>query len=102
MVVHAVFCAIRDDVPEAEIARVFAGLEALVGVVEGLTSYEGGPNIDLEKKSQRFTHGFVMRFESREAVAAYATHPAHVAAGGALKAICEGGADGIMVFDLDT
>ncbi|MEJ2002660.1 MAG: Dabb family protein [Maritimibacter sp.] len=101
MILHAVYCAIRPEVSQAGIAVVFSKLEALVDQCEGLHSFEAGPNIDLEKKSQGFTHGFVMRFSSRAALEAYATHPAHLLAAGALVDICAGGAEGIMVFDLD-
>ena len=41
------------------------------------------------------------RHISRAALEAYATHPAHVAAGRDLVAICAGGAGGIIVFDLE-
>ena len=82
--------------------RVFAALGALRGRVPGLVSFEAGPNLDLEKKSQGFSHGFVMRFESRAALEAYATHPAHLAASRELLAICDGGAAGVMVYDLQT
>ncbi len=101
MILHAAYCAIRPEVSRAGIAAVFAELEALVGQCEGLQSFEAGPNIDLEQKSQGFTHGFVMRFSSRAALEAYANHPAHLLAAGALVDICAGGAEGIMVFDLD-
>ena len=100
MILHAVFCAIRPEVGPAEIAGVFDALVALKDQCAGLLSVDAGANIDLERKSQGYSHGFVMRFESRAALEAYAAHPAHVAAGAALVALCAGGAEGIMVFDL--
>jgi len=100
MIIHSVYCAIRAGTSDREFDAVFAQLSALVPVCDGLLSFQAGPNIDLEQKSQKFTHGFVMTFESQAALEAYAVHPAHKAAGGALVAICDGGGDGIMVFDL--
>ncbi|MBU2934984.1 MULTISPECIES: Dabb family protein [Pacificibacter] len=100
MIIHSVYCAIRAGTSAGEIDAVFAQLSALVPVCNGLLSFQAGPNIDLEQKSQKFTHGFVMTFESQAALEAYTVHPAHKAAGGALVAICDGGGDGIMVFDL--
>jgi len=100
MIIHSVYCAIQSKTSEEERGAVFAQLSALVPVCDGLLSFQAGPNIDLEQKSQKFTHGFVMTFESQAALEAYAVHPAHKAAGGALVAICDGGGDGIMVFDL--
>ena len=38
----------------------------------------------------------------REAHLAYHRHPDHEAAGARLVQLCEGGLDGIMVFDFDT
>ena len=83
------------------------GGEGSVSVTEALTGQESMDDIlqtalDLEKKSQGFNHGFVMRFESRAALEAYATHPAHLAASRELLAICDGGAAGVVVYDLQT
>ncbi|SEK83736.1 Dabb family protein [Pacificibacter marinus] len=100
MIIHSVYCAIRAETEQKKIDAVFAKLEKLVTVCDGLLSFQTGPNIDLEHKSQKFTHGFVMKFDSQSALEAYAVHPDHIAAGGDLVAICEGGGDGIMVFDL--
>ncbi|MBU2866478.1 Dabb family protein [Pacificibacter marinus] len=100
MIIHSVYCAIQAKTSEEERDAVFAQLSALVPVCDGLLSFQVGPNIDLEHKSQKFTHGFVMTFEDQAALEAYAVHPAHKAAGGALVAICDGGGEGIMVFDL--
>jgi hypothetical protein len=100
MIIHSVYCAIRAGTTEAEINTIFAQLSALVPVCDGLVSFKAGPNIDLERKSQKYTHGFVMTFDSQAALNAYAVHPAHKAAGGKLVTLCNGGGDGIMVFDL--
>lgn len=100
MIIHSVYYAIQAGTSAEEIDAVFDQLSALVPICDGLLSCQAGPNIDLEHKSQKFTHGFVMTFKDQTALEAYAVHPAHKAAGGALVAICEGGSDGIMVFDL--
>jgi len=100
VVLHAVFFKVRAAVSEHETRRVLAALAALQGKIDGLIAVDTGPNIDLESKSPGYSHGFVMRFETRAALEAYATHPAHLAAATALVAICEGGAEGITVFDL--
>ena len=101
MIVHAVFCAIRPEISADAIARVLRALDALKEQCAGLVSLESGLNIDLEQKSQGYSHGFLMRFETRDALEAYAVHRAHIAVAGELVALCVGGAEGIMVFDLD-
>jgi hypothetical protein len=100
MIIHSVYCAIRAGTEQTEIDAVFTRLEKLITICDGLLSFQAGPNIDLERKSQKFTHGFVMTFDSQAALEAYAVHPDHVAAGGTLVSICDGGGDGVMVFDL--
>jgi hypothetical protein len=101
MVLHAVFCAIKLDVSVSDLSDVKAQLTALSTCCDGILSFEFGPNIDLEHKSQGYSHGFFVRFADRGALERYAVHPDHQAAGAALVALCEGGADGILVFDLD-
>lgn len=101
MIQHCVFCKIDAGVPASRLAAVMADLMALQDQIAGITRAQHGPNLDLELMSQGFTHGFTMDFESRAALLAYHDHPAHRAAGGQLVDICEGGVQGIMVFDLD-
>ncbi|MEM9436311.1 MAG: Dabb family protein [Pseudomonadota bacterium] len=99
MIVHCVFCEVADA---AACAAVIADLEAFAAGLEGVVSFEGGPNRDFEAKSPDFEQGFVIRFESRAALAEYAEHPTHKALGARLVAACRGGAEGITVFDIET
>lgn len=101
MILHTVFCAIKSDVSADDLDAVKSQLAALSICCDGFLSFEFGPNIDLERKSQGYSHGFLVRFEDRKALKQYAVHPDHQAAGAALVALCEGGADGILVFDLE-
>jgi hypothetical protein len=101
MILHTVFCAIKPDVSADDLDAVKLQLAALSTCCEGFLSFDFGPNIDLERKSQGYSHGFLVRFTDRNALEQYAVHPDHQTAGAALIALCEGGADGILVFDLD-
>ena len=101
MIEHCVFCAIPVSVSEADVADVMKRLGGLKDQVEGMVSFRSGPNRDYENKSGKYTHGFVCTFRDREAHLAYERHPAHQAAGRDLVALCEGGYDGIIVFDLE-
>ena len=98
MIIHCVFCAMPLG---AEARAVMAELEAFALGLPGVLAFDSGPNRDFEAKSPGFLHGFVIRFADEAARAAYAEHPTHKALGARLVALCEGGADGIMVFDLD-
>jgi len=100
MIRHCVFVKFRADVSAAERAEMYAGLNALVGQIEGLMSADFGLNISPEGVSQGFNDGFIMDLADEAARDRYLVDPAHKAAGARLVAALEGGRDGIMVFDL--
>ena len=100
MIRHCVFVRFRAEVSAAERAGIYAGLEALVGRIDGLLCADFGPNISPEGVSQGFNDGFIMDLADEAARDRYLVDPAHKAAGARLVAALEGGRDGIMVFDL--
>ena len=76
MVKHIVIYTLKEGVNKAEAVEIIRSvLEPLVGVIPGLThmeiraTYQGGMDYALYSE-----------FESREALANYADHPAHLAA----------------------
>ena len=76
MVKHIVIYTLKEGVNKAEAVEIIRSvLEPLVGVIPGLThmeiraAYQGGMDYALYSE-----------FESREALANYANHPAHLAA----------------------
>ena len=99
---HCVFFAFAADAPAVERAAILDGLAALTDSLPGLTGIRTGPNRDFEAKSQAYAHGFLFEAESADALARYASHPAHKALGARLCDAVVGGADGIIVFDLET
>lgn len=101
MILHCVFCNFESDVSAAERGQIFTELSALCETVEGANGFDHGPNRDFEKKSQGYSDGFVIRFETVQALNVYAEHPTHMMLGQRLCDLCVGGADGITVFDLE-
>lgn len=101
MLKHCVFAHFKDDVPQSERDAVLAGFGMLVGEVEGMLDYAYGKNLDFENKSPDYGDGFVVTFTDRAALQRYDTHPLHRELGGKLVGMCEGGYDGIIVFDID-
>lgn len=101
MLLHCVFCAIRPGADPAELRAVMDELGALRSEVDGMVEFRHGPNRDYEGKSARHPYGFVIAFRDRDAHLAYDGHPRHKAAGARLVALCEGGYDGIAVYDLE-
>ena len=101
MIQHVVMLNLKPSHDPAELQAVMAGLAALDTKVEGFLSFQHGPNRDLEKKTQEYPYGFICTFSNIEGLERYAADPEHQALGGRLVAMCVGGADGIMVMDLD-
>ena len=100
MIRHCVFVKFRTDVSTTERADIYAGLNSLVGQIDGLLRADFGPNISPEGVAQGFNDGFIMDLADAAARDRYLIDPAHKAAGARLVAALEGGRDGIMVFDL--
>ena len=74
MVKHIVFWKLRDDCDKpAAIRQIAEGLEALVGVVPGLTHAEVRAAYTGAYDAVLYTE-----FTDRDAAAAYQTHPAHL------------------------
>ncbi len=101
MIEHAVFLSLAPGHDPAELAGVMDGLRALVGEIDGFTGFRNGPNIDAEGKSPDHPYGFICTFEDRAALDCYAADPRHRALGARLVALCSGGAEGIVVYDLE-
>ena len=102
MIRHIVLLDLPDDYDGAELRDIMQQLKALVGHLPGFTNFTHGPNRDFEQKSARFPYGFIGTFADAQALCTYAKDAAHSALGGRLVAMCRGGADGIMVIDLET
>jgi len=102
MIRHIVMLELNPDHDKREFAEVMTDLSALTTKIEGFTQFEHGPNRDLENKSQAYPYGFICTFDDEASLHAYAGNPEHQALGARLVAMCRGGADGIMVVDLDT
>ena len=75
MVKHIVLYTFKEEVNKEEAVKIIAQqLEPLVGVIPGLT------HMEIRQTYQGLDYALYSEFESREALAAYAVHPAHLAA----------------------
>ncbi|MEM9786092.1 MAG: Dabb family protein [Pseudomonadota bacterium] len=101
MIRHIVLLALRDDHDPDECATIMDQLAALVEHLPGFVAFEHGPNRDYEQKSQHYPYGFVGTFSDAAALQTYAGDARHSALGAGLVDLCQGGADGIMVIDLE-
>jgi len=101
MLLHCVFLRFADTHgPEARRA-VLRALGEIRPEVDGMLDYRFGRNLDFEGKSPDHREGFVVTFRDRDAHLAYERHPRHAALGARLVDMCVGGADGIVVYDLE-
>lgn len=100
MIRHCVMLNLQKNTQE-EVQEVLAGLADLVARLAGCRGFVAGPNRDFEGKSPNYPYGFMFDAEDEAALNAYAEHPRHKQLGAKLVALCEGGADGIVVFDLE-
>lgn len=101
MLKHCVFVKFQPIFSQEERDAVLAGFAQVAEDVPGMLDFCYGPNLDFENKSSEYSDGFIATFDHREAHLAYENHPLHVALGTQLISMCEGGYDGIVVFDLD-
>ncbi|SMR82420.1 Stress responsive A/B Barrel Domain [Aliiroseovarius halocynthiae] len=100
MILHCVFCNFRTDVSEDQRNQVLTALAQFSAGLNGVLGFDHGPNLDFEGKSASYDAGFVIRFADHEALQTYADHPEHQALGRQLCDLCNGGENGIKVFDL--
>lgn len=99
MIKHVVMLNLKNGHDPQELASVMAGLDGLE--ITGFENFRHGPNRDLENKTPDYRYGFICTFLDVDGLKRYAGDPLHSALGARLKALCVGGADGIMVMDIE-
>jgi hypothetical protein len=80
---------------------IFVSLSEVVERIDGISDFRSGLNRDFEGKSFGFTHGFTLDAHSTAALEIYACDETHKIVGGQMTTHCVGGAEGIMVFDIE-
>lgn len=92
---HVVLFKFKADVTEEQIGEVVAAFAALPEKIDAIKDFEWGTDVGVENKSEGFTHGFIVTFDSAEGRDAYLPHPAHKDFG----KIVAGKLDKVLVFD---
>ena len=102
MIRHCVFIRFRADVSQAEKDGIWADIHALKAVVPGFLICHVGTNVSPEAGMDKgFSEGFIIDFDGPVARDTYLVHPDHQKAGGRIVAAAEGGAVGVLVYDLE-
>ena len=102
MIRHIVLVSVAQDTQDETIAEIFSGLAALVEAIPGARNFAGGRSRSPENLERGYTHGFTIDFESWDDLRTYADHPEHVDLGSRLLSHAKGGADGLIVLDVET
>jgi hypothetical protein len=74
---HIVLWAFKDSVPQTERDAIVAAVRALGTTAPSLRSLDVGENVS-PARAQGYTHVLFETFDDRDALAAYASHPAHL------------------------
>lgn len=101
MIRHIVLTRFKPETAENTITDIYAGLSALAEKLPGAQNFTGGRSESPEQIERGYMHGFVIDFDSWDALQNYADNPEHQALGGQLVAQAVGGIDGILVLDLN-
>lgn len=101
MIRHIVLTKFKPEVSEETIKGIYDGLAAVVDQLSGAGNFTGGCSESPEQIERGYMHGFVIDFDSWDALQTYTDNEEHKALGGQLVANAVGGIDGILVLDLD-
>jgi len=94
VIYHILLLEPKPETASEELLAVLERFKALKGQIPGLVEVQVGVN--RHTVNQGYTHGFVMTFESEEALKAYSPHPAHKAISPELRRLCSH----LLNFDL--
>jgi Stress responsive A/B Barrel Domain len=75
---HFVAIKFKSTTTEKQIQEVENAFQSLKRKIHQVESIEGGTNVSPEKRSQGFTHGFLVTFKSEKDRDAYLIDPAHL------------------------
>ncbi len=101
MIRHVVLFKPRRDASAAAIEAVVRTIHDLRSAIPGILAISAGPNVSPEGLARGYALGFVVDFADAAARDGYLPHPEHQKAAAALVGVCEGGVEGILVFDYE-
>ena len=96
MIEHLVLFRLKADTPLHQAEAMLRHLLDLQSRIPGIVHASAGVNFST--RSQGYTHGFVVRFTDRDALARYQTHPAHVAV---VEQYVKPLSEGVLALDYD-
>ena len=74
---HVVAFRFKPEVTQEQIRKVSEEFRALREKVPQITDFEGGPDVNLARRTGKFTHVFIVTVRDEKELAAYGAHPDH-------------------------
>ena len=100
MIRHIVLLRFDSKLPEARMDALLEPFTRLVGHLDGLLAYSGGPYRSPEGINRGYNYAFTMDFRDAAARDAYLPSPAHLDTAGRLMAHLAGSfEDSVIAFD---
>lgn len=100
MISHCVFVRFKSAAASSEKQAIFESIAALKDVIPGIIDVKFGQNVSSEGLNGGFLDGFIVTLDSIEARDEYLAHPQHIEVGERLIGLTDGGAAGLLVFDM--
>ncbi|EEF43148.1 stress-response A/B barrel domain-containing protein HS1 [Ricinus communis] len=75
---HLVMAKFKEDITPEKIEELIEGYANLVNLVPPMKAFHWGTDVSIENLNEGFTHIFHATIESREGLAEYVNHPAHI------------------------
>jgi Stress responsive A/B Barrel Domain len=99
---HCVFLRFRDDVSSSDRQSIYRDLETLCTRLPGAPAITSGANVSPEVGMDKgYAEGFILDFADAVSRDAYLADPEHQAIAGRIVASTVGGANGVIVFDME-
>ena len=100
MISQCVFVRFKSAVASSEKQAIYEAITALKDVIPGIIDVKFGQNVSSEGLNGGFLDGFIVTLDSVEARDEYLAHPQHIDVGERLIGLTDGGAAGLLVFDM--
>lgn len=98
---HCVFVHFKEDITSAQKQAIYGELQGLSSILSGMIAFDAKANSSPETGMDKgYSDGFIIDFDTEASRDAYLAAPEHKAIGAKLVAASQGGADGILVFDM--
>lgn len=76
---HVVAFKFKPEITVEQMQQVTTAFYALKADIPEIIEFEGGPDINIQKKQGKYTHSFMVTVKDEKALGIYGAHPKHKA-----------------------